>query len=155
MNTLNKYFVYGTLRPDVEAPWSDLVHRNPQFKLKYYKAYLPYSKMFFNKAIGFAVTIYDKELYSENDRTMGYILETDSPQVTLSVFDEIEKYPEMCDRFEEACYNKENSSYEMVYYYSQKKEFVNSSDLEDFQVNDYMDLVQKTNQAIGKSLPLA
>ena len=93
MNTLNKYFVYGTLRPDVEAPWSDLVHRNPQFKLKYYKAYLPYSKMFFNKAIGFAVTIYDKELYSEDDRTMGYILETDSPQVTLSVLTRLKSIP--------------------------------------------------------------
>ena len=37
---LNKIFVYWTLRPDIKAPWTTIVHNNDEFKLKYYKAYV-------------------------------------------------------------------------------------------------------------------
>ncbi len=138
MMSINKFFVYGTLRPDVQAPWSDIVHNNPEFKLKYYKAYLPCSKLFFHRTIGFPMTVYDVELYSEEDKTIGYILETDNVQQTLKLFDEIECYPDEYDRFEVKCFNKENSVFESVYFYSQKKELLKDEDLEDLRINDFL-----------------
>ena len=88
---INKFFVYGTLRPDIKAPWSDIVHNNSEFKLKYYEAKLKNSKLFFHKKFGYPMTIYDSIKYSHEDNfTVGYILETDNIDMTLKIFDEIE-----------------------------------------------------------------
>jgi gamma-glutamylcyclotransferase (GGCT)/AIG2-like uncharacterized protein YtfP len=134
---LNKFFVYGTLRPDVTAPWSDIVHKNPKFKLKYFKAHLPYSKLYMHKTIGYPMAIYDLEKFSESNHTIGFILETDNPDETLEVFDYIECYPTEYDRYEVNCFNEEMMIFENVYFYSKKKELLNENDLEDLGIYDF------------------
>jgi gamma-glutamylcyclotransferase (GGCT)/AIG2-like uncharacterized protein YtfP len=138
INSINKFFVYGTLRPDIKAPWSDIVHNNSGFKLKYYKAKLYNSKLFFHKKFGYPMTIYDNKKYlNEEHFTIGYILETDNIELTLEIFDEIEEYPNMYDRILVKCYNQTLSIEEEVYFYTLHPDNFNHEDLEDLKVNDY------------------
>jgi gamma-glutamylcyclotransferase (GGCT)/AIG2-like uncharacterized protein YtfP len=140
---INKFFVYGTLRPDIKAPWSDLVHNNPNFKLEYHPAKLFNSKLYFHKKIGYPLTIYDSGKYSsEDDYTVGYILKTDNIEPTLEVFDEIEEYPSLYDRVIVKCFNENSSIEEEVYFYTLKSERLDVEDLEDLIVNDYK-LIEK------------
>ena len=64
---INNFFVYGTLRPDIKAPWSNSVHNNPKFKIRSHKSLLRHSKLFMNKAIGYPVCIYDKNKFTEKN----------------------------------------------------------------------------------------
>lgn len=134
---INKFFVYGTLRPDIEAPWSDIVHKNPNFKLIYYMAHLSHSKIYLHKNIGYAVTIYDKSKFRKTDTTIGYLLETDNVDATLEVFDNIEGYPTLYDRIKVRCYNANKKIDEFAYLYTMHKNMISESDLLDIKVNDY------------------
>jgi len=134
---INKFFVYGTLRPDIKVPWSDTIHSNPKFNLRYYKAILNHSKLFFHKKIGYPMTIFDPEVYSKDNFTVGYILESDNIEETLKLFDEIEDYPVEYDRFIIKCFNQDNLVEEDVYFYSHKLESLEKDDLIDIKTNDF------------------
>lgn len=134
---INKFFVYGTLRPDIKAPWSDVVHKNPKFKLTYSKAYLCYSKLFFHKTVGYPVTIYDKNRFTRENITLGYILETDNIAEALTVLDNIEDYPNEYDRIEVSCYNVERNIEEEAFFYTINKNLLDENNMMDLKVNDY------------------
>jgi gamma-glutamylcyclotransferase (GGCT)/AIG2-like uncharacterized protein YtfP len=134
---INKFFVYGSLRPDINAPWSSIVHKNKSFDLKYYKSYLENSKLYHHKEIGYAVTLHDKNNYSKEDKTFGYILESNNIEESLKLFDEIEEYPEVYERYVVKCFNLENNKEEDAYFYSMRLEKIKQDQLEFTGFNDY------------------
>jgi gamma-glutamylcyclotransferase (GGCT)/AIG2-like uncharacterized protein YtfP len=135
--SLRRFFVYGTLRPDVKADWSDIVHNNPLFKLIYYKAYLPYSKLFFHKQFGYPVCYYNKDIFTEHDTTIGYIIETDNVEPCLKVLDEIEVYPDEYDRQVIECYNDDLQTVETAFFYTIKEKEFSEEVMVDIQINDW------------------
>lgn len=134
---VRKFFVYGSLRPDILAPWSNIVHKNPKFSLKYYKAYLPFSKLYYHNNWKYAVTLYDQAKFKEEDKTIGYLLETDNFEDTLKLLDEIEGYPALYDRSIINCFNEDKNTYDEAYFYSVKSTLINEEDLLDIGFNDF------------------
>ena len=118
ITSLNKFFVYGTLRPDIIVSYSEIVHKNPKFTLKYSKAHLAFSKLFLNTSHGYPVTIHNKNLYTELDTVIGFILETDCVEETLKILDDIENYPREYNRLITNAYNIDTDVHEEVYFYS-------------------------------------
>ncbi len=145
---INKFFVYGTLRPDYTAPWSDIVHKNPNFSLKYYKALLPHSKIFHNNKIGYPVILHNKHCnkdYLYETQAVGYILEvlegeTSNLNEALKLFDEIEEYPELYDRSVIECINVDKGGViDEVYFYHMRPEDIDEeNDLIEFRGNDFL-----------------
>jgi gamma-glutamylcyclotransferase (GGCT)/AIG2-like uncharacterized protein YtfP len=134
---INNFFVYGTLRPDIKAPWSNLVHNNPKFKIRSHKSLLRNSKLFMNKAIGYPVCIYDKNKFTEKNVTIGYILETENILEALKWMDEIEEYPNLYDRIVVDSYNLELEKNQQVYFYTLNIETFKMEDLIELNTNDY------------------
>jgi gamma-glutamylcyclotransferase (GGCT)/AIG2-like uncharacterized protein YtfP len=135
--TLKRFFVYGTLRPDIKAPWSDQVHNNPSFKFTYYKSFLPFSKLYFHKQFGYPVCYCNKLIFNEHDKTVGYILEVDNLEPALKVFDEIEDYPNNYDRQVVECYNEELQDVSSAYFYTIKEEQFIEEIMVDIKMNDW------------------
>lgn len=136
--SINKFFVYGTLRPDVKAPWSDSVHKNPNFKLKYYKSYLTHSKLFMNTSIGYPMCIYDKEKFGKEEKTIGYLLESDNIKETLIIMDEIEDYPNEYDRIIVECMNNDLGINEKAYFYTANLNIFKMEELNELNINDFI-----------------
>lgn len=134
---INNFFVYGTLRPDIKAPWSNSVHNNPKFKIRSRKSLLRHSKLFMNKAIGYPVCIYDKNKFTEKNVTIGYILETENILEALKWMDEIEEYPNLYDRIVVDSYNLELEKNQQVYFYTLNRETFKMEDLIELNTNDY------------------
>ena len=134
---INNFFVYGTLRPDIKAPWSNSVHNNPKFKIRSHKSLLRHSKLFMNKAIGYPVCIYDKNKFTEKNVTIGYILETENILEALKWMDEIEEYPNLYDRIVVDSYNLELEKNQQVYFYTLNRETFKMEDLIELNTNDY------------------
>jgi gamma-glutamylcyclotransferase (GGCT)/AIG2-like uncharacterized protein YtfP len=130
---INKFFVYGTLRPDILSPWSKIVYDNKDFKvLKNYKSYLPFSKLYIKKNIKYPFCVHNKTEYSEKDITLGYILEFTNIEKALKQLDHIENYPTLYDRKVVSSFNEELSILEEVYLYT-------SPDLSELELIDYND----------------
>lgn len=119
---INKFFVYGTLRPDIQAPWSDIVHKNDQFTIKAYKAYVSYAILQLFKAFDYPNVTIDTTRLSKNDIVYGYILETNDLNKTLTILDQIEGYPTEYDRIIVKCYNTDKKKYENAYIYTIRDE---------------------------------
>jgi gamma-glutamylcyclotransferase (GGCT)/AIG2-like uncharacterized protein YtfP len=131
------FFVYGTLRPDINVDWTELVHKNPNFKLTYSKASLKHSKLYFHKELGYPMCIYDPKEYTEHDVTMGFILETDNLESTLKVLDEIEGYPFEYDRVVIECFNEDLEVPCSVFFYTQESSKIDRTHLHEIGVNDW------------------
>ena len=114
---INKFFVYGTLRPDIKAPWSDIVHKNESYKLCYYKSRLHYAKLYFHKIHKYPVTLHSQETYQYEDFVVGYILESNNVEETLKLLDSIEEYPDVYDREVVDCFNEDTQQVEKAYFY--------------------------------------
>lgn len=113
--TCKSFFVYGTLRPCIKADWSVQVHKNPQFKLKYYKARLHGCKLYHMPHLGYPTVQITK---NKKDFVVGHILESDNFNKVKEVLDEIEDYPsEYHKLISTNCYNIEKDHYQSVYYY--------------------------------------
>ncbi len=133
---VNKFFVYGSLRPDFTSPISNIVHSNPKFKFNYFKALLPHTKLFYQPSKGYAIAMHDTSLYDKEDHIVGFILETDEIEEALQVFDEIEECPQLYKRYVTECINTESNTLEKVYFYSVKESFDQSSLIE-LKINDF------------------
>lgn len=72
MKSVEGLFVYGTLRPDIEANYSkDFLDKyNP----KWIKANVSHAKLFLNKTLNYSLLFIEKEKYKESDTVLGYIL---------------------------------------------------------------------------------
>jgi gamma-glutamylcyclotransferase (GGCT)/AIG2-like uncharacterized protein YtfP len=139
---INKFFVYGTLRPDIKVEWSDITHKNPDFELKYYEAYLSHSKLFLHK-IGYPICVYYPDTYSEDDITIGFILESDNVEETLKILDHIECYPFEYDRKIVTCYNSKEKKLTDAYFYFMQKEKIKNIEIEDLSTNDYKKYIEE------------
>ena len=139
---INNIFVYGSLRPDFTSSISNIVHNNPKFKFNYYKALLPYTKMYYQRSTGYAIAIHNLKLYSKEDHIIGYILQTENIDEALKVFDEIEECPQVYERYVTQCLNTENNKEENAYFYSVKENFDKSS-LIQLNLNDFKNFDKK------------
>jgi gamma-glutamylcyclotransferase (GGCT)/AIG2-like uncharacterized protein YtfP len=137
MSHIKRFFVYGTLRPDIRESWTDIVHKNASFKLTYFKAILRHSKLFFHKEIGYPICLYDPKKYSEHDVTHGYILETDNFEPTLKVLDEIENYPTEYDRILIECHNEDLEIPMTAHFYTRDPKQEELEHFNDISVNDW------------------
>jgi gamma-glutamylcyclotransferase (GGCT)/AIG2-like uncharacterized protein YtfP len=135
--SIKSFFVYGTLRPDIQVDWTELVHNNSSFKLNYFKASLKHSKLFFHRELGYPMCIYDPKEFTEHDKTMGYILETDNLESTLKILDEIEGYPHEYDRVVIECDNEDLELSCAVFFYTQDPSKVDRQHLHEIGVNDW------------------
>lgn len=133
---VKSFFVYGSLRPDMKANWTDRVHKSKDFNVTATKAYLPHSKLFYHKRYGYAVTIYNPEVYTKDDVTIGYILEMDNIAPALKELDRIESYPDMYDRIVVKCNHETDHTDRDVYFYTIRKDQVDHH-LMDLMVNDW------------------
>lgn len=118
---LNKFFVYGTLRPDIKAPWTDIVHINKDFEIISRKAYVTNSILQLFRDFDFPNVSFCKQTYKEHDIVFGYLLESTNTSLTLKILDEIEEYPEVYDRIVVTCFNIEDNKYEDAYMYTIKQ----------------------------------
>ena len=96
-NFPKKFFVYGSLRPDIQASYSDDVHNNPEFELTYYRAKLHSAKLFHFIDLGYPTIMFTDD---PSDVVHGYILESDSPEKFNDLLDEIEECPEVYRKIE-------------------------------------------------------
>ncbi len=112
-SVIRKHFVYGTLRPDIKAIYSDEVHYG-EFDITYSKAKLPGAKLFH-----FVEEEYPTVLFTDNqsDIVHGYILECESPEFT-DLLDRIEEYPSLYRKVEKEVFVYETMKKEkaLVYY---------------------------------------
>lgn len=142
-----KFFVYGTLRPDIKVDWTDSVHKNPLFEVKPTKAYMPYSKLYlvtdiYNHVNKYPSISIEKDKYSKEDIVIGYILECTNPDEVFKVFDGIEDYPEFYDRKEEKCFEQgSNQANDAVVYFCK-----DLSGCKLLKVRDYRDYLDSTDK---------
>ena len=116
-NRLNRVFVYGTMRPDIKAPWSDLIHNNKNFKLNYSKAYVPHAMLQLFKNFKYSNISIDTKWYPSTEVVHGYLIESSDIDETLRLLDEIENYPKLYDRTIVTCFNVEKQKEETAYVY--------------------------------------
>jgi gamma-glutamylcyclotransferase (GGCT)/AIG2-like uncharacterized protein YtfP len=135
--TVNKFFVYGSLRPDIKAPWTDIVHNNPTFKVNFYKAHLPYSKLYLHRRCKYPICYFSKAEFTEHDKTIGYILEVDNIESAMKVFDSIEDYPTLYDRKIVECFNEDLEIIDSVYFYTSLDDEFSAQKMVDIEVNDW------------------
>ena len=114
---VNKIFVYGTLRPDIKAPWSDRVYHNDKFHIKHSKAYIQYASLQLFKYHKYSNLRIDRKWLDKNNIVHGYILESSNIDETLSLFDQIEDYPTLYNRIITTCYNEQEQREENVFVY--------------------------------------
>lgn len=114
---IQKIFVYGTLRPDIKAPWSDKLYRNEKFEIMYEKSFIPYASLQLFKYHNYMNLRIDKKWLTKNDIVHGYILESSNIEETLNVLDIIENFPELYTRIITLCYNEVKKQDEKVYVY--------------------------------------
>ena len=79
---VNKIFVYGTLRPDIKAPWSDSVYHNDKFQIRHSKAHIQYPSLQLFKYHKYSNLRIDRKSLSKNDIVHGYILESSNLEET-------------------------------------------------------------------------
>jgi len=118
---INKFFVYGTLRPDIQAPWTDIVHKNDEFTIRSYKAFATNAILQLFRNYEYPNVTINYSRLSEKDIVHGYILETSNINKTLKILDEIEGYPFEYDRMIIKCYNEDKQKYEKAYIYTIKE----------------------------------
>jgi gamma-glutamylcyclotransferase (GGCT)/AIG2-like uncharacterized protein YtfP len=146
MQSPNKCFAYGTLRPDVLAPWTDIVFKNESFKvIDMYPAHLKFSKLFIGKAHGYPVCVQDMTKYAENDITIGYILVIDKINLALEVLDEIEVYPKEYNRKIVQCHNLNTNESEEAYFYTN----VDTDEFIDIEYNCWKTHIEKTGYQVS------
>ena len=133
---LNKIFVYGTLRPDIKAPWNDIVHNNDKFKLSFHKAHVSNAVLELFRDYDFPNVCFDEKKFTENQIVNGFILETSNINETLKVLDEIEDYPSFYERIIIRSYNIEKCEYEFAYMYTINKENDIMKSVYNCEVND-------------------
>jgi gamma-glutamylcyclotransferase (GGCT)/AIG2-like uncharacterized protein YtfP len=86
-------FVYGTLRPDVKAPWTEIVYSNKGFKVDWAKGILRNAKLHFDT---YAITEHDEKKYTTNQYVIGFIITSPKNLEDLvKVCDRIEGYPSL------------------------------------------------------------
>lgn len=126
---INKIFVYGTLRPDIKAPWSSQVYNNDKFTLKSAKAYIPHASLVLFRYHKYTNIRIDRKWLFETDIVHGYILESSNIEETLTLFDRIEDYPNLYSRIETQAFNEEEQRFENVYVYliTEKHNIMNSA----------------------------
>jgi gamma-glutamylcyclotransferase (GGCT)/AIG2-like uncharacterized protein YtfP len=114
---INKIFVYGTLRPDIKAPWSAQVYNNEKFKLKTSRAYIPFTNLQLFRYNKYTNIRIDKKWLFETDIVHGDILESSNIEETLCLFDRIEDCPSLYSRIATNVFNVDEQKYEKVYVY--------------------------------------
>lgn len=112
-----KIFVYGTLRPDIQAPWTDKLYRNEKFDIKYYKGYITNAALQLFKYHKYTNLRIDKKWLSKKDIVHGYILESSNIDETLEILDLIENYPFLYTRIVSSCFNTVKQQEEIVHVY--------------------------------------
>jgi gamma-glutamylcyclotransferase (GGCT)/AIG2-like uncharacterized protein YtfP len=84
-------FVYGSLRPDVKAPWTDVVYSNKKFKVDWTKGVLRNAKLYFDT---YAITEHDEKKYTSNQCVIGFVITSpDNLEGLVRECDRIEGYP--------------------------------------------------------------
>ena len=135
--SINKYFVYGTLRPDIQANWTSIVHKS-NFNLKYYKATIPYSKLYLHNEYNYPIVIQDKNKFSEKESVKGYILECQNNKDEFrNVLDRIEGNPDFYYRKIVEIYNEDLKTKENVYIYFMTEKYFKIDEIIDIGTNDF------------------
>ena len=125
MSTI-RFFVYGTLRPDIKASYSDLVYKNKNFKVKYFKACIYNAKLFYFLKRDYPTIMFTNDI---NDKVHGYLIEADNFINLRDVLDSIESYPDLFNKTQKFINVKDENNnitderVEAYVYYS--TEFVN------------------------------
>ena len=114
---INKIFVYGTLRPDIKAPWTEKVYQNEKFKIIPYKAFIEFSSLQLFKYHKYANLRIDRKWLSSSDVVHGFLLESSNIDETLMLFDLIEDCPNLYNRIVTKCYNEQLNLEEEAYVY--------------------------------------
>lgn len=114
---IQKIFVYGTLRPDIKAPWSDKLYKNEKFNINYEKGYITNAALQLFKYHKYTNLRIDKKWLTNKDIVHGYILESSNIDETLEVLDLIEDYPFLYTRITCSCFNVTKQQEETVYLY--------------------------------------
>ena len=135
---VEKFFVYGTLRPDIKACYSHLIHNNTEFDIKFDKAYIEYAKIYAFTEQGYPTIIFSN---NKEDKVHGYIIRTEKPEDSnklLEVTDYIECYPELYTRVNAFAYNELSKKYETVNLYleNEKLRLHNSLIIDQFFVKE-------------------
>jgi len=144
MNTIKKFFVYGTLRKGANLPDNlKFIAETDKYQLTYYNAYLPNSKLYMDQNKEYPIIVHDKEIYSSEDIVKGNIIESTNFEETLKNFDMWEDYPINYNRKEIEAINidKGNIKENAILYIGNDK--LNISMLHDINCNDYFEYLKR------------
>jgi gamma-glutamylcyclotransferase (GGCT)/AIG2-like uncharacterized protein YtfP len=117
-NFPNKFFVYGTLRPDIKASYYSIIYHNKKFKLKCSRATIDRAKLFHYVDLGYPSIIFTE---NPNDVVHGYLVESDQPEEATKVFDDIEDFPDVYLRNEFEVHNLDENKKERAQVYYEKE----------------------------------
>jgi len=162
-----QFFVYGTFRMGgVQVPKDIrriLDDSKGLYKTKFYDAYVPYSKLFIDQSLTYAVVDYNENKYNKEQIVIGSIIYTEKLKETTTIFDNWESYPTYYNRIKVNAFNKINKDGEKEEIKKKKIEYlkrITSNSLvvvdanEEKKENEILPkiLVIEDNQMISKSL---
>jgi gamma-glutamylcyclotransferase (GGCT)/AIG2-like uncharacterized protein YtfP len=102
-----KFFVYGTLRPDIKASYSDLVYKNKDFKIRHLKACIFNAKLYYFVKRDYPTIMFTND---SNDKVHGYLIESDDSNKLRDVLDSIESYPDLFNKTQKIIYLKDENN---------------------------------------------